>query len=271
MLESLIERGGVLVGPPLEKMKDLFRWVADDAAKKGLVKSADAFYEALIEREDQVSTELEPGIAIPHARSATVSQEFVYLVVATRGIKFAGPGSKVKIAFLFGAPPQTQHYLDIMATIARLLHKEDFRAGLMAAADPATVMRQVREGSLAAQVEIPGQRNRHALVLVLNDRSAMETAMEVAVEVGVKTPQVFDTSNVAARIALNFPFLSLFSARGDRTASQTLFGIVFDDKTAGRLYAHLRKEGIDIEQPGAGVLFSFPLGPLYGGKDADYY
>ncbi|MBD3315560.1 MAG: hypothetical protein GF344_07220, partial [Chitinivibrionales bacterium] len=115
MLRSLVENGSVLIDPKIGNRDELFRHVALDAEAKGSVSSAEEFRRALVEREEQMSTEVEPGIALPHARTDTVQSLFLYIIISTKGIKFGTFGSRVKIAFLLGAPREAPNYLDVMA------------------------------------------------------------------------------------------------------------------------------------------------------------
>lgn len=271
MLRRAIDTGGVLLQPPCERKEQFFELAGQAAAEKGLVSSREEFVAALMEREEQMSTEVEAGVALPHARTECVKEIFIYLMISTKGVKFKPVGGKVKIAFLVGAPPQARHYLDIMAMIARLLQKKQFREALLAAGQEADVAAVIEEYSRAEGIDTAGARNFQALFLVLTDSSAMETAMELAIELGVKGTQVFDTTNAARKITMTFPFLSLFSARGSHISSQTLFGLVDDERIAGRLFAHLKKEGIDIAAPGVGALFTVPAAVAYGAIDEEIW
>ncbi len=270
MLKSLIEKGGILINPEFTARDEMFQWIARDAENKGLVSSADVFYQGLISREEQMSTEIEKGVAIPHAKLDEIKEIFIYLTISKKGISFGGLGSKVKISFCIGAPHNAQHYLDVMASIARLLQKNETREALKSNLDEQSLLNLIDDLCKVSEGEKPGKKNMHALLLILNDSSHMETAMNLSIELGIKGAQVFDTTNVAAKIALNFPFLSLMKSKNDRISSKTLFGVIESETIATRLVTHMKKEGIDVRAPGAGILYSFPLNAVYGGIDEDY-
>lgn len=270
MLKKLIEKGGILLNPEFTTKEEMFRWIAEDAASKQLITSADEFYTGLIDREEQMSTEVEKGIAIPHTKLDSINELFVYCIVSEKGIKFGGFGSKVKIAFLIGAPRSSQHFLDTMAMIARVLDKKDFREALMDCRDTESVLSLIHNTCRVSVSEMQGKRNMHCLILVLNESSQMDTATKLAIELGIKGIQVFDTTNAAAKIALDFPFLSFFTSKNEQIAAKTLIGITENETITSRLYAHMKKEGIDIMEPGAGILYSIPCGIAFGGIDADY-
>jgi mannitol/fructose-specific phosphotransferase system IIA component (Ntr-type) len=271
MLRSLIENGTILIDPTIGGRDELFSRIATEAHAKGNVTSAQEFRRALVEREEQMSTEIESGIALPHARTDAVRRMFLCIIVSGKGIKFGAFGSRVKITFLLGAPKEAPNYLDIMAMIARVLGKKQFRHELMHARSGEQVLAAIDEFSVTREAEKPDATDRHGLFLALNDAEEMETAMKLAIELGVKGTQVVESTDVAAKIALDFPFLSLFAGRSQRISSRTLFGVIEDPKIAGRLYAHLKKEGIDVRAPGAGILFTMPLGVVFGGVDQEFY
>ncbi len=270
MLKSLVAKGGILLNVDFATKEELFAAIAEDAFNRGLVSSKEEFQQGLLDREAQMSTELEKGVAIPHVKMTIVPDIFVYVITSQRGIKFGGLGSKVKITFLIGAPKDSQHFLDTMAMVARFLQKKELKDALIAVQDEQEVLTLLESALGVSESREEGSRNLHGLFLTLNDKESIETAMKLAVELGVKGIQVFDTTNAAAKIALNFPFLSFFASRNEQIASRTMFGVVECETVVQRLHAHLKKEDIDIQKPGAGLLFSFPLGVVFGGVDADY-
>ncbi len=270
MLKELIEKGAILRNPEFTTKEELFCFVADDAAHKQFVTSADKLYKGLIDREEQMSTEIEKGIAIPHTKLNDINEIFVYLIISEKGIKYAGPGSRVKISFLIGAPHNSRHFIEVMAMIARLLQKKDNREALLKASDEQEILSIIDSICKVSESVEPATRNLHGLVLILNESNTMETAMNLAIELGIKGAQVFDSTNVSAKIALNFPFLSMLASKNEQISSKILFGVVESETIASRLYAHMKKEGININDAGAGILYTFPLGAIYGGIDIDY-
>lgn len=271
MLRKFIQKGGVIIDPEVKKKEELFALIAKDALEKDLIKNDVEFVKELMNREEQMSTEIESGVAIPHAKTDIVKNGFVYCITSEKGIKFSGLTSKVKVIFLIGVPKQAKHYLDIMAIIARLLQKKEFCANLMESKDKNDVIEHISSYLTAEDTSKLGQKNLFALYLVLNETENVETAMELAVEIGMKSIQVFDTTNAAAKIAYNFPFVSFFSSKNETISSKTLFGIVENETIINRFYAHLKKEGIDVLNPGVGSLFSLPVVTMFGGVEKDYF
>lgn len=271
MVENVFKLKRIVVDPDIKTKDQLFRFIADEAFSSELINSSDDFYKGLVAREEQISTEVEKGLAIPHTKIDTVKELFVYIVTSKTGIKFGGLGSKVKISFVIGAPANAEHFLDVMAAIARLMDNKDNRAKFEQAETPEEIYNLLSDGSDTKDAEEKGKKDRYLLVLSLNEDERIDMVMKLAVELGVKNLQTFDTTNASAKIAFNFPFLSILASRNNQISSKTLFGMVESNSVTSRMYAHLKAEGIDLEAPGVGALYSLPIATAFGGIDADYF
>ncbi len=88
----------------------------------GYLKDKNAALEAVISRENQGSTGLAEGIAVPHAKTDAVSHVVVALGISPEGIDFeAVDGKPSHLFFLMLAPPsQAGRHVEILAEIARL-------------------------------------------------------------------------------------------------------------------------------------------------------
>ena len=271
MVENVFKLKRIFVNSELKTKEELFRFISDEAFSSELINSADEFYKGLIAREEQISTEVEKGLAIPHTKIDTVKNLFVYIVTSKKGIKYGGLGSKVKISFIIGAPANAEHFLDVMAAIARLMDNKENRRKFEEGNNPEEIFEILNDGADSKEAEEKGKKDRHLIVLSLNEDEKIDTVMKLAVELGVKNLQIFDTTNASAKIAFNFPFLSILASRNNQISSKTLFGMVESNTVVSRMYAHLKAEDIDLELPGTGALFSLPISVAYGGIDADYF
>lgn len=104
---------------------DLDKWstidrLTDLLIKTGKVIDPDAVRKAILDREQQGSTGLDSGIAIPHARTQGVSDVVAALGISKKGLDFQSPsGSPCHMVFLILAPPnQSTKYLESLAAIA---------------------------------------------------------------------------------------------------------------------------------------------------------
>jgi fructose-specific phosphotransferase system IIA component len=100
---------------------------------KGL--DSDKFVEDILEREGLGSTGIGHNIAIPHARTDSVSGFVIGFGKSIEGIDFKSiDGKKVHLIFLMGASPKDLNfYLRLLAELSKLFMNPSFRRELMLA------------------------------------------------------------------------------------------------------------------------------------------
>lgn len=115
------------------------RWQAIDELIGCLVTNGkikpqdrDAIVTSVKKRESSMSTGIGFGIGIPHASTDLVSEVIGAIGLSRKGIQFeALDGKPVHRVMLFLVPQdQFQKHLHVLANIAKMLHKADFRDGL---------------------------------------------------------------------------------------------------------------------------------------------
>ena len=123
----------------------VIRLLAGQAEEDGRLAAADVV-DAALAREAQSTTAVGHGVAIPHARSAAVDVATLAFARLRTPVEWDAPdGAPVDLVFLIAVPADagTQH-LKILATLARALMKDDFRASLRDASTPEDVVGLVR-------------------------------------------------------------------------------------------------------------------------------
>ena len=90
--------------------------------RAGKISDKDAILDALIQRENQGSTGLEQGIAVPHAKTERVDAVTVAIGISPAGVDFeAMDGKPSHVFFCMLAPPsQPGKHVEILSEIARL-------------------------------------------------------------------------------------------------------------------------------------------------------
>jgi mannitol/fructose-specific phosphotransferase system IIA component (Ntr-type) len=115
------------------------RWQAIEELMNHLVHThkiqsphRDSIAESIRKRELSTSTGIGFGIGIPHASTALVSEVVAVVGRSRKGIQFDALDSKpVHLVFLFLVPAgQLQKHVHLLANVAKLLHRQDFRDGL---------------------------------------------------------------------------------------------------------------------------------------------
>ena len=126
------------------------QWAAIDALADlleadGRLSDREAYAEAVYAREKETGgTSMEMGIAIPHAKSAGVSQAGVAFGRTSTPLDFGD--EKADLIFLIAAP-EGEHdlHVTVLQQLARRLVHENFRTSLREASTPEEVVELMRE------------------------------------------------------------------------------------------------------------------------------
>ncbi|WIE76099.1 fructose-specific PTS transporter subunit EIIC [Curtobacterium sp. MCSS17_007] len=133
---------------------DVIRVLADRVAATGRAADGATLAEDAIKREASVGTGVPGGIAIPHARSASVSSPTLAFSRLARKVPFGAPDGDADVVFMIAVPEGAdKDHLTVLSTLARALIREDFTAALRAAATPQEVVDLVQRevgGEVAA-------------------------------------------------------------------------------------------------------------------------
>ena len=107
-------------------------------AKSGKVQDMEAYRGLVYAREEESTTGVGEGIAIPHGKGGCITEPGLAAMVIKDGVDYeALDDEPVYILFLIAAPDTEDNvHLDVMSKLSMMLMDEDFRSSLMAAATP---------------------------------------------------------------------------------------------------------------------------------------
>lgn len=107
-------------------------------AASGKLHDKEAYRSAVYAREEEGTTGIGDGIAIPHGKGESVKQAALAAMVIKDGVDFeALDGAPVHLLFLIAAPNTEDNiHLDVLSKLSMLLMDEDFTAALRRAASP---------------------------------------------------------------------------------------------------------------------------------------
>lgn len=104
-------------------------------AEAGVVSDFDAFKAGIVARENQTSTGLGDGIAMPHAKNAAVKEATVLFAKSNKGVDYASlDGQPTDLFFMIAAPEGANDtHLAALAELSKFLLTDGFAAKLRAA------------------------------------------------------------------------------------------------------------------------------------------
>jgi PTS system nitrogen regulatory IIA component len=114
-------------------MKSSIEILVKQAKELNLINCENEFKEAVLEREEMVSTGIGMGVAIPHAKLDGIEDFFIIVGVNKLGIDWDAVDRKpVNAIFLIGGPANEQKkYLKLIAKLMLLVKNSDRREKLL--------------------------------------------------------------------------------------------------------------------------------------------
>ncbi|MGY1806391.1 fructose-specific PTS transporter subunit EIIC [Blastococcus sp. SYSU D00669] len=146
-MPALITTDLVALDADLGADKDaVVRRLAALVAGAGRATSAEALHADAMAREAQAPTGLPGGIAIPHCRSAAVTEASLAFARLSPTVDFGAPDGPADLAFLIAAPAHGDaDHLTLLTALARALVRPEFVASLRSAATREEVVALVQE------------------------------------------------------------------------------------------------------------------------------
>ncbi|MER7938802.1 MULTISPECIES: fructose-specific PTS transporter subunit EIIC [unclassified Streptomyces] len=118
--------------------EEAIREMAGLLARSGRVADAGELVASALRREEQGTTGLGEGIAVPHAKTDAVTAPVVGFARSAEGVEWDSPdGTKARLVFMIAVPEAAagDEHLRILALLSRRLMDAGFRERLLAAPD----------------------------------------------------------------------------------------------------------------------------------------
>lgn len=127
-IRDLLSRESIqLMGNPADKTQALNQMV-DLMAKSGNINDVETYRKGVFKREEESTTGIGMGIAIPHCKSDAVTKPGLAAMVVKSGVEFASlDGAPVNIIFLIAAPNTEDNvHLQVLSKLSMMLIDESF-------------------------------------------------------------------------------------------------------------------------------------------------
>ena len=149
--ELLDKRSIRIDGAPKSKNEALDQMV-ELMAKSGKINDLEAYRQEVYRREEEGTTGVGEGSAIPHGKGAFVDKPGLAAMVVKDGVDYDSlDGEPVHLIFLIAAPNTKDNvHLDVLSKLSVLLMDEDFSRALQNAKSPEEFMKIVDEADQEA-------------------------------------------------------------------------------------------------------------------------
>ncbi len=146
---AILDASHVFLDCPATTRDEALKFAADKAVELGASTNADELLSGLKTREAEGSTGMMSGFAIPHCKSASVTEPCIVVMRFAEPVDWQTMDKNPVVAaialFIPGGELGTEN-LQILSKIAVMLMHEDFCATVKDSADAAAIVKAVEEG-----------------------------------------------------------------------------------------------------------------------------
>ncbi len=123
--------------------REIIEALVDLAYRSDKVSDRAAALAAILEREEKMSTGMQHGIAIPHAKTDVVTELVACIAISAEPVDFESLDGKPSRIFICTLSPTNRSgpHIQFLAEVSKLLSDESRRTLILAATTPADVIR----------------------------------------------------------------------------------------------------------------------------------
>lgn len=144
-ITDLLSKDAIKLNGIANSKQDAINKLVDLMAKNGNLTDKEKYTQVVLKREEEGSTGIGEGIAIPHGKTDAVSRPGLSAMVINNGVEFDSlDGKPAKLLFLIAAPNTKDNvHLDVLSRLSTLLMDTEFRKSLMEAKTPEEFLRYI--------------------------------------------------------------------------------------------------------------------------------
>jgi PTS system nitrogen regulatory IIA component len=234
-LISILDRNACVLNIPERNKENVLQRISEIASQTDALKNvpADTIFQKLSEREQQGSTGIGNGIAIPHTRMQGIDRFVLFIVTSQRGIDFAAIDHKKVHTFfvLIGPEDKVNEHLKILAAISHVLTssnaKKEIRSAITTTALYEAFLRNVR----IAESDKQQAQKMKALFVILYIDDFFYDILEFFIQEGIEGATVLESSGMGQYIS-NIPLFASFIGfmNEDKNRSRTIVAMIPEDR-----------------------------------------
>lgn len=131
-ITDLLDKNSINLNASPQNKKEALDQAVELMARSGKINDVEAYRKQVYAREEESTTGVGEGIAIPHGKCSAVNAPGLAAMVIKDGVDFDSlDGEPVNILFLIAAPDTEDNvHMDVLSKLSVLLMDEEFVAGL---------------------------------------------------------------------------------------------------------------------------------------------
>ena len=170
-ITDLLSVGAVDLNVTASSKEELLKKAVELMVRQGNITDKEQYLKAVFAREEEGTTGVGDGIAIPHGRCEGVSQPGLIAMVIPKGVDYdALDDEPVDLLFLIAANPKSgSAHIDILSKLSGMLMNDDFTAALKAAKSPQEFLKVIddAENEKDAKTQAPKEEAKKGQIKIL--------------------------------------------------------------------------------------------------------
>ena len=159
-ITDLLDKKSIYLGAEVNSKEETLDRAVALMAESGKIADVETYKKGVYAREEEGTTGIGEGIAIPHCKSAAVKQAGLAAMVIPDGVDFNSlDGEPVYLLFLIAAPDTADNvHLDVLSKLSVLLMDENFTNALKSAKtvdEFLSIIDKAENGDAKQEEEIP--------------------------------------------------------------------------------------------------------------------
>lgn len=134
-ITDLLSKDGIELNVTAKDKNDIINKMTKLMLKTGRITDLNAYTELVLKREEEGSTGVGEGIAIPHGKGDCVTEPGLVAMVVPNGVEYdALDGKPVNLLFMIAAPNTSDNvHLDVLSRLSTMLMDTEFKNKLISA------------------------------------------------------------------------------------------------------------------------------------------
>lgn len=127
---SLLNKDTIFFNNNFSNQDEVFRFISDKSKEFSISENSENVLEDLINRENQGTTGMMDGFAIPHASNSSIKEPSVFIIKNNNGIEWNSMDDKpidFIICLLIPSEEKSTTHLEVLKNISRSLMHKDVR------------------------------------------------------------------------------------------------------------------------------------------------
>ncbi|MGL4562346.1 MAG: PTS fructose transporter subunit IIABC [Brevinema sp.] len=152
-IQDIISLKNISINANFKNKESYITYVAKELSKQGICTNQDQFIKDVLEREKS-GTDLEEGIAIPHAKSSTINKTTVFAATLASPWENTNGSASIKLVFLLAIPTSnSDEHIKIISMLSTAFLQEGLISKLTASQSPEEFMKILSNHKKSSQTQ----------------------------------------------------------------------------------------------------------------------